>query len=190
MVSNQKAMDSATFSHSVLALAHLFFRVFSQRKSRTWRNSLRSWGESNNISQRPKKSSLKTTRRAMLPSSSWELQSTSLPLKLTTRRRLRRSWTLSLPVSIPFSFYDNISIIDLKKEQLKWGSHLAKGLAIWAVKEQQYAHWANALLRRNAKSLSFNHHLKTLIIVTCIGGLRSLLTERAQEPRSPQRRVF
>ena len=189
MVSIQKAMDSATFSHFVLALSHLFFRVFSQRKSRTWRNSLRSWGESNNISQRPKKSSLKTTRRAMLLSSSWELQSTSLPLKLTTKRRLRRSWTPFLPVSI-LSRFDNYSIIDLKKEQLKWGSHLAKRLAIWAVKEQQYAHWANALLRRNAKSLSFNHNLKTLIIVTCIDGLRSLLTERAQEPRSPQRRVF
>ena len=148
MVSNQKAIESSTFPHSLLTPSHHNFLFFSQRKSRTWRNSLRSWGESNNISQRPKKSSLKTTRRAMLPSSSWELQSTSLPLKLTTRRRLRRSWTLFLPVSILFSFYDNYSIIDLKKEQLKWGSYLAKGLAIWAVKEQQYAYWANGLRGR------------------------------------------
>ena len=122
MVSNQKAIESSTFPHPFLALTHLNFLRYSQRKSRTWRNSLRSWGESNNISQRPKKSSLKTTRRATLPSSSWELQNISSPSKLTTKRRLRRSWTLFLPVSILFSINNYISIIDLKKEQLKWGS--------------------------------------------------------------------
>jgi hypothetical protein len=110
---------------------------------------------------------------------------------LTTKRRLRRSWTLFLPVSILFSFYDNYSIIDLKKEQLKWGSYLAKGLAIWAVKEQQYAYWANGLRGGNAKSLSKDHHLKTWIIETSLTGLSPLLTEGAQDPRSsPQRRVF
>lgn len=126
MVSNQASKKPTLFSsHANLWLSCFF----SQRKSRTWRNSLRSWGESNNTSQKPKKSSLKKTRRATLPSSSWELQNISLPLKLTTRRRLRRSWTLFLPVSSIYLLI--LMILDLKKDQLKWGCYAIR-LAKWA----------------------------------------------------------
>lgn len=137
MVSNHPSEKTSPFLTLFGSCLTSHFIVYSQRKSRTWRNSLKSWEGSNNTFQKLKKSSLKTTRRPTLPSSSWEPQNISLPSRSTTERRLRRSWTPSLPVSNPF-FTHKLCNIDLKKEQLKWGANRS---ALWAVKEQQYAYW-------------------------------------------------
>ena len=88
----------------------LIIIVNSQGKSRTWRNSSRLWEESNNTCQKLKKSSLKTTRRPTPPSSSWEPQSIFLLLKLMTRRKLRKSWTLSQPVSHNYHYFTHLQL--------------------------------------------------------------------------------
>ena len=122
-----------------LRFSSILLFLYSQRKSRTWRNSSRSWEESNNTCQKPKKSSLKTTRRATPPSSSWELQSTSSHSKLMIRRKLRKSWTPSQLVSaVSLIYWLIFRHLDLKKEQLKWTFIRSSR---WAVKEQQYAYW-------------------------------------------------
>ena len=68
----------------------LFVSLYSQRKSRTWRNSLRSWEESKSIFHKLTESQSRRTRRATPPSSSLELQNIFWLLRLMIRTKPKK----------------------------------------------------------------------------------------------------
>ena len=131
----------------------LRFVSYSQRKSRTWRNSLRLWEESKLICQKLRTSSSRRARKTTQQNSSSEPQNTCLPLKSMTGKKLKQSWSQFHPVSTLYPFYTLfLRLISLTRPQIsnflfyiinrpQEGSHQVRRMIPLRLQEQLYAYW-------------------------------------------------